>query len=46
MHGGIGMADELIVGHWYRRLLALRASLGDRRYHQDRLVATGEGAAP
>jgi alkylation response protein AidB-like acyl-CoA dehydrogenase len=38
-HGGIGMTDELIVSHWYRRLLALRASLGDRRHYLNRIVA-------
>ncbi len=38
MHGGIGVTDELIVGHWFKRLLALRASLGDRRYHMSRLL--------
>ena len=39
LHGGIGMTDELIVSHWYRRLLALRASLGDRRHYLNRIVA-------
>lgn len=38
MHGGIGVTEELIVSHWFKRLLALRASLGDRRFHLDRLV--------
>ena len=38
MHGGIGVTDELIVGHWFKRLLALRHSLGDRRFHLDRLI--------
>ncbi|WP_342363636.1 acyl-CoA dehydrogenase [Terrarubrum flagellatum] len=33
MHGGIGMTDELIIGAWHRRLLALRASLGGRKDH-------------
>jgi alkylation response protein AidB-like acyl-CoA dehydrogenase len=46
LHGGIGMTDELIVGHWYKRLLALRASLGDRGYHLQRVVDTGEERAP
>ena len=38
MHGGIGMTDELILSHWYKRLLALRSSLGDRRFHIQRLT--------
>jgi hypothetical protein len=39
IHGGIGMTDELIVGHWYRRLWALSQELGDRRSHLARLTA-------
>jgi alkylation response protein AidB-like acyl-CoA dehydrogenase len=41
MHGGIGMTDDLIVGHWVRRLHALRVSLGDRQHHLERLVSLG-----
>ncbi len=40
LHGGSGMTDELIVSHWYRRLLALRSSFGDRRHHIARLAET------
>ena len=39
IHGGIGMTDDLIVGHWYRRLWALRQELGDRRSHLERLAS-------
>lgn len=39
IHGGIGMTDELIVGHWYRRLWALGQELGDRHGHLARLSA-------
>lgn len=39
MHGAIGMTDELIVSHWFRRLLALRHSSGQRRDHLARLAA-------
>jgi alkylation response protein AidB-like acyl-CoA dehydrogenase len=46
LHGGMGMTDELIVGHWYKRLLALRASLGDRRHHLKRVVETREATTP
>lgn len=41
MHGGIGMTDDLVVGHWVRRLHALRVTLGDRQHHLERLVALG-----
>ncbi len=37
IHGGIGMTDELMVSHWYRRLWALRQERGDRRWHLERL---------
>ncbi len=39
IHGGIGMTDELIVSHWYRRLWALRQERGDRRWHLERLAS-------
>ena len=39
IHGGIGMTDEMIVSHWYRRLWALRQELGDRRFHLERLAS-------
>ncbi len=42
IHGGIGMTDELIVSHWYRRLWALRQGLGDRRSHLLRLMGTAD----
>src|SRR5262249_33462914 len=45
LHGGMGMTDELIVGHWYKRLLALQLSLGDRRHHLQRVVEPVEGLA-
>ena len=33
MHGGIGMADELAVSHFARRLLCIDLTLGDSAYH-------------
>lgn len=44
IHGGIGMTDELMVSHWYRRLWALRQRLGDRNFHLQRLVALAPAA--
>jgi alkylation response protein AidB-like acyl-CoA dehydrogenase len=32
-HGGIGMTDELAVGHYLKRLIAIDAMLGDADYH-------------
>jgi alkylation response protein AidB-like acyl-CoA dehydrogenase len=28
LHGGIGMTDELVVSHWFKRLLAIELALG------------------
>ncbi|MGE8681053.1 MAG: acyl-CoA dehydrogenase family protein, partial [Achromobacter marplatensis] len=36
LHGGMGMTDELPVGHYVKRLLAIEYSLGDTRYHLNR----------
>lgn len=36
LHGGIGMTDELIVGHHYKRLLLLSKLFGDADYYADR----------
>jgi alkylation response protein AidB-like acyl-CoA dehydrogenase len=38
LHGGIGMTDELPLGHHAKRLVAIEHTLGDRRYHLDRFV--------
>ncbi|MEL6183958.1 MAG: acyl-CoA dehydrogenase family protein [Myxococcota bacterium] len=29
IHGGIGVTEELVVGHWYRRMLTVSMLLGD-----------------
>ncbi len=34
IHGGIGMTDELNVGHYVKRLMAINSSFGDGDYHQ------------
>lgn len=33
LHGGIGMTDELVVGHHFKRLLLLSKLYGDEAYH-------------
>jgi alkylation response protein AidB-like acyl-CoA dehydrogenase len=33
LHGGIGMTDEYIVSHYFRRLTQLEMSFGDTLYH-------------
>jgi len=42
-HGGVGMTDELSVGHFHKRLLAINALFGDREYHFRRV---GESLTP
>ena len=38
-HGGVGLTDELSVGHYHKRLLAFDAQLGDHSYHLRKLGA-------
>ena len=36
MHGGMGITDELDIGHYAKRLMMINATLGDGDYHQSR----------
>jgi alkylation response protein AidB-like acyl-CoA dehydrogenase len=38
LHGGIGMTMEYVVGHLFRRLIALEKMMGDRSYHLQRFA--------
>ncbi|HLZ96559.1 MAG TPA: acyl-CoA dehydrogenase family protein [Steroidobacteraceae bacterium] len=40
LHGGVGMTDEYVVGHYFKRLLAIEKSFGDTDYHLKRLAST------
>lgn len=33
LHGGIGVTDELIVSHWFKRLAMINATFGDAEHH-------------
>jgi alkylation response protein AidB-like acyl-CoA dehydrogenase len=33
LHGGMGMSDELIVSHWFKRLTAIEMMFGDSDTH-------------
>jgi alkylation response protein AidB-like acyl-CoA dehydrogenase len=44
LHGGMGMTDELNVGHYVKRLTAIDASFGDADHHLDRFCESA--AAP
>ncbi|WP_310531290.1 acyl-CoA dehydrogenase family protein [Novosphingobium sp.] len=37
LHGGIGVTDELIVGHYFKRLATIRSMFGDSYHHAERL---------
>jgi len=37
LHGGIGMSDELLIGHYYKRLMVNRTLFGNTDWHLDRL---------
>ena len=38
IHGGIGMTEELDIGHYFRRVTHYAAMFGDREYHVSRYV--------
>jgi hypothetical protein len=39
LHGGMGMTDEIVIGHAFKRLLALDAQLGNVDHHLQRFAA-------
>ncbi|MBA4094755.1 MAG: isovaleryl-CoA dehydrogenase [Candidatus Accumulibacter sp.] len=48
LHGGIGMADDYAVGHYYKRLRAIARTYGDLDFHRQRhlrLTVGDRGAA-
>lgn len=50
LHGGMGVTDELIVGHWFKRLTVINALFGDADHHlgkfSDMLLSESAQAAP
>lgn len=38
IHGGMGMTDELDIGHYFKRLLAIEIEHGGTQYHLDRYL--------
>ncbi|HEY6432854.1 MAG TPA: acyl-CoA dehydrogenase [Acetobacteraceae bacterium] len=38
LHGGIGMTEELAVGHFFRRCMVIEHSFGDTAYHLAKLA--------
>ena len=43
LHGGMGMTDELIVSHYFKRLTAIDLTFGDTDFHLQQFIATPAG---
>ncbi len=39
LHGGMGMTEELRIGHYFKRLLVIDAQFGNSDYHLERFAA-------
>lgn len=44
LHGGMGMTDELMVSHYFKRLTAIDITLGDVDFHTQQFVASSNAA--
>ncbi len=42
LHGGMGMTDDLAVGHYFQRLCAINALLGDTTHHTQRFAGVSD----
>jgi alkylation response protein AidB-like acyl-CoA dehydrogenase len=45
LHGGMGMTDEMLVSHYFKRLTAIEFTLGDTDTHLQRFIAAGRSDA-
>jgi alkylation response protein AidB-like acyl-CoA dehydrogenase len=45
LHGGMGMTDELSVGHYFKRLTAIDTTFGDSDHHLSRFADAAEAKA-
>jgi hypothetical protein len=43
LHGGIGVTEEYVVGHYFKRLALVRGYLGSSDQHLARFAESGEG---
>jgi alkylation response protein AidB-like acyl-CoA dehydrogenase len=39
LHGGIGMSEEYVIGHFFKRISMIELELGDVDFHLRRYVA-------
>ncbi len=44
LHGGMGMTEEMSVGHYARRLMMINTTFGNGDYHQQKFSALSYGA--
>ena len=44
MHGGMGMTDELDIGHYAKRLMMINTTFGDATYHRNRYIEAAYAA--
>lgn len=45
LHGGMGLTDELDIGHYAKRLMMINATLGDGDFHQAKFNGLSYGKA-
>lgn len=44
MHGGMGITDELDIGHYAKRLMMINATFGDATYHRNHFASKAYAA--
>jgi alkylation response protein AidB-like acyl-CoA dehydrogenase len=44
LHGGMGMTDELMVSHYFKRLTAIDLTFGDADFHLQQFAAASPAA--
>jgi alkylation response protein AidB-like acyl-CoA dehydrogenase len=44
IHGGMGMTDELMVSHYFKRLIAIDLTYGDTDFHTQRFIDVSRAA--
>ena len=38
MHGGMGITDELDIGHYAKRIMMINTTFGDATYHRAQYI--------
>jgi alkylation response protein AidB-like acyl-CoA dehydrogenase len=44
LHGGMGMTDEMLVSHYFKRLTAIDLTFGDTDYHLQEFISASSGS--